>query len=48
MEEYHADYLKSRHLSIGDQIFCEFCGKFGAQVHHILSSFRGKRKNNPD
>lgn len=44
-----ADWCKSRGIKIIDKVLCEICWLSRAsQWHHILSSFRGKRRHQED
>lgn len=50
MLKYQNDWLKSRHKSKADIIFCEIpdCPNIATEIHHISRCFRWKRKNNSD
>lgn len=55
MQKYIKDYLNSRNLDPDfDTVICEMCWHLknrqsqAVDVHHILHSFRGKRKHSED
>lgn len=48
MQTYIKDFLKSRGYDEGDFIVCEICNSQAVEIHHINSSFRGKRTHKKD
>ena len=50
MQQYQKDYLKSRWKKKTDKILCEYpwCKLLASEIHHITSSYRGKRTNKED
>ena len=49
MQKYVKDYYKSRGLDAGEFVACEMCWcKEIVDIHHIESSFRGRRTHKKD
>lgn len=46
--QYIKDFLMSRGYEEWDYIPCELCHWHWVDIHHINSSYRGKRKHNKD